>query len=610
MNRIPKIIHYCWVGGSPKPQSVIYCINSWKKYCPDYEIKEWNETNYDFTQNKYMKEAYESKKWGFVPDYARVDIIYKYGGIYFDTDVELIKNIDFLLEQSAFMGFENTGDGEFFVNCGQGFGAIPYHPIIKSIRDSYNNKRFIENDNSFNMLPSPHYTTQSLCQYGLVRKNMDQKLPNMIVYASDVSCPKNFRTGKIKKTDRSISIHHFTASWLDERIKNELLHQQFIYDKFGKKIGRYVLYLESVIKKYKSKGIKQFIYMFFYRIKKYFIELRENYIFKKYLKITKKTKIGDNNFIILDTYLDGDNEGDRIIMDSCLKQLSYLFQIKNLIHIPTHRFITEKEEEQLIGAKGKILCGTNILSGNMKNYGLWRLKPNVIPYKNTILLGVGFDSESTTYDEYTKELFNVILSKKYLHSVRDSFSEHKLKEMGVHNVINTGCPTMWELTPEHCAEIPTRKSKKVVCTITDYNRDIEKDIEMINILCKNYKEIYLWIQGKEDLNYIEELKIPKEIIIVEKGVKNFDSLLMNNDIDYIGTRLHAGIRALHLKKRSIIISIDNRAKCISQDTNLITIDRRDISLNLNRLINSNFETKITLPIENIEMWKKQFKRYL
>ena len=102
MERIPKKIHYCWVGGTAKPKSVQYCIDSWKKYCPDYEIIEWNEDNYDFSKNRYMKEAYDNKKWGFVPDYARLDIIYQHGGIYMDTDVEMVANLDDLLEYEGF----------------------------------------------------------------------------------------------------------------------------------------------------------------------------------------------------------------------------------------------------------------------------------------------------------------------------------------------------------------------------------------------------------------------------------------------------------------------------------------------------------------------------
>ena len=161
---IPKIIHYCWVGNAPKPKSVLYCIESWKKFCPDYEIREWNESNYDFTKNKYMKQAYEAKKWGFVPDYARLDIIYEYGGIYLDTDVEIIRSFDELLDQEAFMGFEETGEKTYYVNCGQGFGAVPHHEIIKKARDLYEHISFYKEDGTLNMLASPHYTTKILEQ--------------------------------------------------------------------------------------------------------------------------------------------------------------------------------------------------------------------------------------------------------------------------------------------------------------------------------------------------------------------------------------------------------------------------------------------------------------
>ena len=250
MASIPKIIHYCWVGGNPKPQSVLYCIESWKRFCPDYEIREWNETNYDFTKNEYMHQAYEAKKWGFVPDYARLDIVYTYGGIYFDTDVELLRSLDELLNQDGFMGFENTGDGEFFVNCGHGFGASPHNEVMRQARDLYDQVSFLNEDGTPNLLASPYYTTQSLRQIGLKQENRDQQLPGMMVYASDVLCPKNFRTGKVSRTSRTVSIHHFTASWVDEKIKAEMAHQQKVKNVFGPKVGRCVLYAESVFEKY------------------------------------------------------------------------------------------------------------------------------------------------------------------------------------------------------------------------------------------------------------------------------------------------------------------------------------------------------------------------
>ena len=139
---IPKKIHYCWFGGNPLPELAQKCIASWKKYCPDYEIIEWNETNYDITKNNYMNQAYENKRWGFVPDYARLDIIYTHGGIYLDTDVELIKPIDELLTLKAFAGVEQNSE---YVALGLGFGAEKEHPTIKALRDYYDTLSFVEN---------------------------------------------------------------------------------------------------------------------------------------------------------------------------------------------------------------------------------------------------------------------------------------------------------------------------------------------------------------------------------------------------------------------------------------------------------------------------------
>ena len=304
---IPKIIHYCWVGNAPKPESVLYCIESWKKFCPDYVIREWNETNYDFTQNVYMKQAYEAKKWGFVPDYARLDIVYKYGGIYLDTDVEVVKNLDLLLNHKAFMGFEDTGDGEFFVNCGHGFGAEPHHKIIGATRDLYEHIQFLNSDGTYNLLPSPHYTTQSLKKYGLVQENRNQQLPDMMVYASEVLCPKNFRSGKIHKTERTVSIHHFTASWMDDQIRKELEHIQNVNNRFGTKIGRGILLGESVLEKYSP---TELITKLPKKIMKKGKKNIRNYIdmipYIQGLYYAKKQSDGTNRELLLDTAIESE----------------------------------------------------------------------------------------------------------------------------------------------------------------------------------------------------------------------------------------------------------------------------------------------------------------
>ena len=235
---IPKIIHYFWIGGNPKPESVLYCIESWKKYCPDYEIIEWNESNYDFTKNEYMYQAYQAKKWGFVPDYARLDVVYQHGGIYFDTDVELIKKPDHLLENMAFFGFDRARDiSKNTVACGLGFGAEQKHPILKDMMDMYSGVLFLKQDGSLDQTPSPIYTTECLKKHGLKNEDTDQRLGTVMIYASDVLCPKSFGEQKLHLTDRTVSIHHFDATWLDDAMRRKNVRTNRINKLLGDKIG-------------------------------------------------------------------------------------------------------------------------------------------------------------------------------------------------------------------------------------------------------------------------------------------------------------------------------------------------------------------------------------
>lgn len=223
---IPKIIHYCWFGEAPKPKSVQKCISSWKKYCPDYEIIEWNETNIDISMNRYTQEAYDAKAWGFVPDYLRLWIIYTYGGIYLDTDVQMIKSFHELLNQKAFAGFE-AGDIDkgLFVALGLGFGAERGNKLIKEHMEVYEKISFVNPDGTYNMLPSPHYTTNLLMHYGLNRhSNEIQDLSEIVVYPTQCFCPKRLDTGVTKISKDTYSIHQFDASWFDEdrqKIKQE-----------------------------------------------------------------------------------------------------------------------------------------------------------------------------------------------------------------------------------------------------------------------------------------------------------------------------------------------------------------------------------------------------
>lgn len=213
---IPKVIHYCWFGGKPLPKIARKCIQSWKRFCPDYEIVEWNEKNYDIHKNSYMEEAYLQKKWGFVPDFARLDIIYQNGGIYLDTDVELIRPLDELLYHRAYMGFEGERDG-VAINPGLGFGAEKNNPILlEMMKDIYGNRHFCREDKSIDMTPSPRLMTDFLVKKGLLVRNQRQCIGNELeIYPKSFFAPKDFWDGGLFIKADTFSIHHYDASWVD-----------------------------------------------------------------------------------------------------------------------------------------------------------------------------------------------------------------------------------------------------------------------------------------------------------------------------------------------------------------------------------------------------------
>lgn len=235
---IPKIIHYCWIGGNPLPEMAVKCMDTWKKYCPEYEIKEWNETNYDFHKHPYMKAAYEAGRWGFVPDYARLDIVYRYGGIYLDTDVELLKSFDELLSLSGFAGMEVEGR----VNLGQGFGAEPQNGTILKMRDTYDRVQFINDSYFLSRHASPLYQTDTLKMLGMKPLNEQQQVEKMTIFPTDYFCPKDIDSGVLNVTRNTFSIHHFDGSWADPITRHGYHLKWECIEKYGESIGR-IIYL-------------------------------------------------------------------------------------------------------------------------------------------------------------------------------------------------------------------------------------------------------------------------------------------------------------------------------------------------------------------------------
>ncbi|MBQ8431575.1 MAG: glycosyl transferase [Clostridia bacterium] len=208
-----KKIHYCWFGGNPLSDIIKKCIASWKKECPDYEIIEWNESNFDIHCCKYVEEAYNNKKWAFVSDYARFQILYENGGIYVDTDVELIRSISDL--PHTFVGFES----DKLVASGLIRGADIGDLICQKMMESYQADRFVLDDGTFNTRTVCARETELLREYGLKLNGTLQTVAGTTVFPTEYFCPKDFFTGALNITDNTYSIHHYDSSWYDEEDK-------------------------------------------------------------------------------------------------------------------------------------------------------------------------------------------------------------------------------------------------------------------------------------------------------------------------------------------------------------------------------------------------------
>lgn len=231
--KIPKIIHYFWFGNGEQDRATKKYIKGWKKVCPDYEIRLWNESNFDVTANRFTREAYENKRWAFVSDYARLKVLYEYGGIQLDTDVEVLKKFDDFLGYEGFIGFETDSK----VNDGQAFGVMPHHPVIKEMMELYENLNFANEDGSFHMILSPEARTEILLKHGLKLDGKRQSIAGIEVFPADYFCPMDFFTRKIRVTDNTYSIHHFAASWHSDSEKTAFRRIHFFCGLYGKEKG-------------------------------------------------------------------------------------------------------------------------------------------------------------------------------------------------------------------------------------------------------------------------------------------------------------------------------------------------------------------------------------
>lgn len=241
---IPKKIHYCWFGRGPLPELARKCIASWRKYLPEYEIKEWNEDNFDVHCIPYCSEAYDAGKYAFVSDYARFKILYEYGGLYFDTDVEVIKAMDDIISRGPFMGCERDadtvkGDGAA-VAPGLGLGVNPGLGLYKEILELYETLHFIGADGTMNLKTVVQYTTEVLCKHGLKHVGDVQFVDGIFVYPKEYFNPMEF-VNQVCITPNTCSIHHYAGTWLpwNKRMKKRV--QKIL----GKRITSWCVRLKS-----------------------------------------------------------------------------------------------------------------------------------------------------------------------------------------------------------------------------------------------------------------------------------------------------------------------------------------------------------------------------
>jgi len=307
---------------------------------------------------------------------------------------------------------------------------------------------------------------------------------------------------------------------------------------------------------------------------------------------------------VFDTSICDNNLGNQIIMESVNQVIDRLFPDAFLIRLPYLDSIGAEAVRYVRESDYTFFGGTNALSSEMETYRQWGLTPeNSQAINDVILLGVGWWQYQGEISPYTRHILTSSLHPNFKHSVRDSYTRDKLATLGFNNVLVTGCPTLWSLTEQHCANIPLKQAENVLLTFTNYSQD-ERDRQLLATLQRKYRKIFLWVQGPEDLAYARSLS--NDIDIIPPSLNALDRLLSSGiKIDYVGTRLHAGIRAMAFGHRTIIIGVDNRATEMGKDFNLPVLSRNNLDA-LEGLIERSFPTEVMLPYGAIQEWQEQF----
>lgn len=317
--------------------------------------------------------------------------------------------------------------------------------------------------------------------------------------------------------------------------------------------------------------------------------------------------------VLLEPSVSSLNLGDQVIVESIKREMDYLLQdafvVEQSTQSPVMHFyqIFNERFRAPADADYKFVCGSNLFWDNMLHpYPQWNINHlTCTNSRNSIMVGVGSCSTYPKLNYYTKSLYNRVLSRDYYHSVRDEATKARLESLGF-KAINTGCPTTWSLTPEHCSNIPTKKADKVVFTVNEYHKIPETDKALVSVLARNYEQVCFWPQGYTDMEYINSLELGVPLKILRPNLDDMRNTLRENRMDYVGTRLHGGIFAMQNFTRSIILMVDNRARDMRESFSIPTVERDNMG-QLEEMIRSDWSTSINVNRDAIRFWKEQFK---
>jgi polysaccharide pyruvyl transferase WcaK-like protein len=312
---------------------------------------------------------------------------------------------------------------------------------------------------------------------------------------------------------------------------------------------------------------------------------------------------------IMDTSVASSNLGDQIIMEAVRSELAALFPEPDLhtFDVATHQWMDRRHRALVRGSELALVGGTNLLSSRMWHRPIWRVGPfDALAGLEVVLMGCGWYQYQHRPDPYSRWLLRGLLSPRHLHAVRDSHTERMLRALGIPKVVNTGCPTLWPLTPEHCARVPAEKAPAVVTALNSYPglRDPQADRHLLDLLRRHYREVHCWVQTFGDHDYARGLG--GDLHLLGPSVRALDEALESDrPLDFVGPRLHAGIRALQKGRRTIIVEIDNRAREMGRDFGLPTVPRHALD-RLERAVLEPLPVRIEPPWAEIERWRAQF----